>query len=122
MSDTEASVEKYVAAWANPDSAARRRVIADLWAEDGAYSSASTIYSGRDGIEEAVTNTYEGFVPRGFSFRVARIDTNHETVRYQWEVIPPGGGEPTLVGTQFVVVGADGRWVSDHQFIDRRTA
>lgn len=118
MSDIEAKVEKYVATWAEPDPGVRGKTIAELWAEDGVYSNSATVYRGLEGIELAVTEAYDAFVPQGFTFRVAKIDTNHEAVRYQWEVIPPGGGEPTMKGTQFVIVGEDGRWLRDHQFID----
>jgi uncharacterized protein (TIGR02246 family) len=120
VSDIEDLVKKYVGTWAEPDPEIRRKTIAELWAEDGTYSSASTVYRGREGIEEAITRTYDHFVPNGFTFRVAKIDTNHEAVRYQWEVLAPGGGEPVMKGTQIVIIGADGLMVRDHQFVDMR--
>ncbi|MYS81516.1 nuclear transport factor 2 family protein [Embleya scabrispora] len=119
MSEIEAIVEKYVATWAEPDAEIRRKNIAELWAENCVYSNTATVYRGRDGIEEAVTEAYENFVPKGFGFRVARVDATQEAVRYQWEVVPAAGGEPTMTGTQVVIFDADGRMVRDHQFIDK---
>jgi hypothetical protein len=34
MSDIEATVEKYVASWEEPNAELRRQVISELWAED----------------------------------------------------------------------------------------
>ena len=34
-------------------------------------------------------------------------------------MVPAGGGEPDSIGTHVAIVGADGRLVSDHQFIDK---
>ncbi|MGC0423498.1 nuclear transport factor 2 family protein [Embleya sp. AB8] len=122
MSDIEASVEKYVATWAEPDPEIRRANLAELWAPNCVYSNAGTVYRGLEGIELAVTEAYDHFVPRGFGFRVARIDITQEAVRYQWEVFPVAGGEPTMIGTQVVVLDADGRMLRDHQFIDMAQA
>ena len=34
-------------------------------------------------------------------------------------MVPAGGGEPDSIGTHVAIVGADGRLVSDYQFIDK---
>jgi nuclear transport factor 2 (NTF2) superfamily protein len=118
VSGIEEIVEKYVATWAEPDAEIRRKTIAELWAIDCVYSNTATVFRGREGIEEAVTEAYDHFVPQGFGFRVAKIDVTQEAVRYQWEVFPVAGGEATMKGTQVVIIDADGRMARDHQFID----
>lgn len=117
-----ALVEKYVATWSQPDPEIRRKNIADIWSEDAVYKNATTEYVGRAGIEVAVTEAYDMFVTKGYVIKVAAVDTNHEAVRYTWEMFPPGGTEPEAIGTQVVVLDTDGRMVRDHQFLDKAPA
>jgi nuclear transport factor 2 (NTF2) superfamily protein len=119
MGDIDAMIEKYVASWNEEDSAARRRVIDEIWAADGVYRNASTEFTGRNGIEDAVSEAYEAFTANGYVFRVASIDTNHDAVRYRWEMVPAAGGDPDSIGTHMATLGTGGRLVSDHQFIDK---
>lgn len=83
------------------------------------YRNARAEFHGRAGIEEAVTAAYNAFGLNGFVFRLAGLDTNHDAVRYRWEMVPAAGGEPDSIGTHIAVVDSDGRLVSDHQFIDK---
>jgi hypothetical protein len=39
-------------------------------------------------------------------------------VKFRWEMVPVGGGEPAGVGLEFVIVDADGRVRTDYQFIE----
>jgi nuclear transport factor 2 (NTF2) superfamily protein len=119
MTDINTTIEKFITSWNDPDAAARRQVIDDIWSEDGVYRNVRAEYHGRGGIEEAVTNAYDAFTANGFVFRLASIDTNHDAVRYRWEMVPKAGGEPDSIGTHVAMLGADGRLVSDHQFIDK---
>lgn len=119
MSDIEASVEKYVASWAEPDAELRRKTIAELWVTDAVYKNQIAEYLGLEGIEEAVTEAYDMFATKGYRFNVARVDINHDVVRYVWEMLPPDGDTPEAIGTQVVIVNADGRMVRDHQFVDK---
>jgi nuclear transport factor 2 (NTF2) superfamily protein len=119
MTDINTTIEKFVTSWNDPDAQARRQVIDEIWSEDGVYRNASSEFHGRAGIEQAVTNAYNAFTSNGFVFRLAGIDTNHDAVRYRWEMVPREGGEPDSIGTHVALVGGDGRLVSDHQFIDK---
>jgi nuclear transport factor 2 (NTF2) superfamily protein len=119
MTDINTTIEKFVTSWNEPDATARRQVIDQIWSEDGVYRNASTEFEGRGGIEQAVTNAYNAYSSNGFVFRLASIDINHDAVRYRWEMVPKSGGEPDSIGTHVAMLGADGRLVSDHQFIDK---
>jgi nuclear transport factor 2 (NTF2) superfamily protein len=119
MDSSEAMIEKYVASWNEPDPAERRQVIDDIWSRDGVYRNASTAFEGRDGIEQAVAGAHDAFAANGFRFQVASVQTNHDAVRYQWEMVPAAGGEPDSLGTHVAMLGEDGRLISDHQFIDK---
>ncbi len=119
MSDVRTAVEKYIATWSEPDAGIRAKAIADLWAPQAHYRNQFGEYQGLAGIEQAVGEAYELFATRGFTFEVARVDVNHDVVRWVWHVLPPGGGEPEAIGTQVTELDADGLMVRDHQFVDR---
>jgi hypothetical protein len=119
MSDIGEMIEQFVASWNEPDPAVRRGVIDQLWAPEGIYRNARAEFPGRDGIEDAVTQAYEAFTANGFVFTLASLDVNHDAVRYRWEMVPAGGGEPDSIGTHVATVGPDGRLLTDHQFIDK---
>ena len=122
MSGLEDIPAKYMAAWHEPDAAARRKVIAELWAEDGVYYNSSTEFRGISGIEKAVTEAYEAFTKNGFVFDLVKVDVNHNAVRYQWSMVPAGGGPAAAVGTHVFTVDDSGRIVRDHQFVDEAVA
>lgn len=119
MTDIDTMIERYVASWNEKDPAVRRAIIDAIWADDGIYRNKRTEFKGHDGIEEAVTQAHDTFTANGFLFRLASVDTNHDAVRYQWEMVPAAGGEADSIGTHVAMVGMDGRLVSDYQFIDK---
>jgi nuclear transport factor 2 (NTF2) superfamily protein len=119
MESAEAMIDRFVASWNEPDPAQRRQVIDDIWSGDGVYSNVTTEYEGRNGIEQAVTEAYDAFTANGYRFQVRSVQTNHDAVRYQWEMVPAAGGEADSIGTHIAMLGTDGRLVSDHQFIDK---
>jgi hypothetical protein len=119
MDSPEAMIHRYVASWNEPDPTERRHVIDDIWSRDGVYRNATTAFAGHDGIEQAVTAAYDAFGANGYRFQVASVQTNHDAVRYQWEMVPAAGGEPDSIGTHVAMLGKEGRLISDHQFIDK---
>lgn len=119
MIDVNGMIETYVGSWNESDPVTRRRVIDATWADDGVYRNARTEFKGRTDIEDAVTQAYEAFTAKGFMFRLKSVDTNHDAVRYRWEMVPAAGGEPDSIGTHVAMIGTDGRLVSDYQFIDK---
>ncbi|MFE3186547.1 nuclear transport factor 2 family protein [Streptomyces violascens] len=116
----EAAVEKYVASWAEPDAGMRRKVIAEIWAEDAIYKNAFVEFHGRKGVEDAVTQAYDLFVAtKGATFKVTKVDISMDAVRYTWEMTFPGAAEPEAIGTQVVILDENGLMANDHQFIDK---
>jgi hypothetical protein len=112
-------IGSYVASWNESDPAKRDLTIEKSWSPDGIYRNAAAEFEGHDGIAQAVTAAHDAFVANGFVFTLASVDTNHDAIRYRWEMIPVSGGEPDSTGTHVAVVGTDGRLLSDHQFIDK---
>lgn len=122
MNAIASNVEKYVASWAEPDVELRRKTVAELWAPDAVYKNPIAEFRGLDGIEAAVTEAYEMFATQGYTFRVAKVDSNHEAVRYTWEMFPAGADVPEVIGTQVVTLDAEGRMQRDYQFVDKAPA
>lgn len=110
-------VDRYVAAWNEPDVNLRRRRIGELWAEDGAYMNESVEKHGQQAIETVVVEAYREFVAKGFVFRSTNnADGHHNVVRFNWEMHPARGGGVAAVGFDFLVLGDDGRIRFDYQF------
>jgi hypothetical protein len=118
MASIDEMIRSYVASWNESDPAKRGLTIEKTWSPKGIYSNATAEFEGYDGIARAVTAAHDAFTANGFVFTLAKVDTNHDAIRYRWEMVPAGGGEPDSIGTHVAIVGADGRLVSDHQFID----
>lgn len=118
MQDTNTLIERWVSNWHEPNPDVRRATIDELCATDCVYRNARAEFTGRDGLQDAVTAAHEAWIEQGYSFRLARIDSHHDAIRYVWEMVPDAGGEPASVGTHFARVDADGRLISDHQFVD----
>jgi hypothetical protein len=120
MEDPRSTVEAFMASWHEPDAQQRSQSIATLWEEDCVYRNARAEFRGHTGIAEAVAQAHQRFVAEGgYVFRLARLDANHDAVRYTWEMVPASGGEPEAIGTHVVLLGEDGRMRNDHQFTDK---
>ena len=130
--------EKYLALWNEPDADQRRRMIAELWTEDGRHIlqppeeireiaaqpgiglTAILEARGYEEIEARVASAYEHWVgSEGLSFR-GRDDAQRlgDVVKFHWEAVSPDG-DVTAVGLVFLALGADGRMRRDYVFIER---
>ena len=123
--------------WNEPDADRRRRMIAELWTEDGSQflqppqemrqiaasrgiGLAATLEArGHAELEARAAASYEHWVgSERLSFR-GRDDAERlgDVVRLHWEAVSPDG-EVTAVGLVFLVLGADGRIERDYVFIE----
>jgi hypothetical protein len=139
MTDTQAATamaEQYVALWNEPDADRRRRMIAELWTEDGRHvlqppqeirgiaagpgiaMTAILEARGYEQIEARAASAYEHWVgSEGLSFR-GRDDADRlgDVVKLHWEAVAKDG---TVfgVGLSVLVLAADGRIERDYTFI-----
>ena len=135
--DTLHLVDRYVALWNEADTAARRRVIGELWAEEGThvleppaamraeaaalgFPSPELEVRGFAELEFRVARAYDEFVGSGrFTFRSrgdgARLG---RVVKFHWEMMPTDGGPIAAVGLEILVLDGRGRILADHQFIE----
>ncbi len=135
--DPRELVSRYVAVWNEPDLEQRRKAIHDLWTKDGVhilqppqeirraaaglgFPSAVLEARGHDALEVRVSRAYEEFVAPGeFTFRPRdNADRLGNVVKFNWEMVPSGGGEVAGAGLEILVLDQDGRINTDYQFIE----
>ena len=128
--------QNYVALWNEPDADRRRRMIAELWTEDGRHilqppqeiraiaaqpglaMTAILQARGYEEIEARAASAYEHWVgSEGLSFR-GRDDTERlgDVVKLHWEAVAKDG-DVFGVGLSILVLAADGRIERDYTFI-----
>jgi hypothetical protein len=128
--------ERYIALWNEPDADVRRRMIAELWTEDGRHVlqppqeiraiaaqpglglTAILEARGYEQIEARAASAYEHWVgSEGLSFR-GRDDADRlgDVVKFHWEAVAREG-EVFAVGLNFLVIAADGRIERDYTFV-----
>jgi len=116
--DLDRLLERYVAQWHEPDRAARRGRIEEIWAPDGANFTKSFEVHGHDALEERVRTTYEKWVrDAGCVFRPRHADRHHDAVRFIWDMASRDGTVMS-VGVEFLLLAPDGRIRADYQFIE----
>jgi hypothetical protein len=117
--DAQQLADSYAAVWNQADPAARRAEIEQLWRPDGEHFVTTREVRGYAALEERVTGAYDKNVRiAGHSFRAVRnAQKLRDVITFNWEMIEPATREVLAVGLEFLRVDADGRIVSDHQFI-----
>ncbi|WP_406205993.1 hypothetical protein OH807_31940 [Kitasatospora sp. NBC_01560] len=127
--------DRYVALWTEPDPALRRKAIERIWTEDGVHliqppeeirDRAAALgfddtvleVSGYDAIETRVTRSHQEFIAPGeFTFRAGAAAVRlRNCLRFTWEMVPVGGGEPVGSGLEVLLLDEDGRVTVDYQF------
>jgi len=135
--EAEHLADRYVALWNEADPERRRRLIAELWTEDGSQilqppqemreiaaspgiGMAATLEArGHAELEARAATSYERWVGSdGLSFRRRDdVDRLHDVVKFHWEAVSPNG-EVTAVGLDFLILATDGRIRRDYTFIE----
>ncbi len=129
--------DRYMALWNEPDADRRRRMIAELWTEDGSQilqppremreiaaspgiGLAATLEArGHTELEARATASYDHWVgSEGLSFR-GRDDAERlgEVVKFHWDAIT-NEGQTAAVGLNVLVLAADGRIERNYTFVD----
>lgn len=119
--DAQELADRYAAVWIDPDAAARRRAIAELWAPHGLHYWQTFEARGYAALEKRITDSHNKNVrDGGYRFRAARnAQALGNVVTFNWEMFPAAGDAVVAVGLEFLVLDAHGRIVSDHQFMVR---
>ena len=133
----EQLASRYLALWNEPDADRRRRMVAELWTEDGSQilqppqemremaarpglGLAATLEArGHAELEARATSSFEHWVgSEGLGFR-GRDDAERlgDVVKFHWEAVT-NDGETAAVGLNVLVLAADGRIERDYTFIE----
>jgi hypothetical protein len=133
----EQLADRYMALWNEPDADRRRRMIAELWTEDGSQilqppqemreiaaspgiGLAATLEArGHAELEARARTSYEHWVgSERLSFR-GRDDAERlgDVVKFHWEAVT-NDGETAAVGLNVLVLAADGRIERNYTFVE----
>lgn len=133
-------VEHYIALWNEPDPGARRALIEELWAPDGAqvlvdppqevreaaarlkFATPALEVRGYDALEGRVTRAWEMFVEPGefqFASSGPAAPLLRNVVTFRWEMTSTSTGGVGGAGLEVLALGDDGRIRDDYQFIER---
>ena len=114
---TTALVDRYFAAWNTTDPEHRTGLIAETWAEDGAYLDPVAEGEGHAGIDAMIAG-FQGQFPGLRFHRNAAIDVHHDRLRFSWVLVAPDG--PVIAaGTDVAMLSGDGRFQSVTGFFDQ---
>jgi hypothetical protein len=97
-------------AWTARDTDARAALLAQVCAEDVAYSNPLKSSVGVGALAELIselTAAYPGYLP----VRTSGVDAHHDTARYTWS-LRDRGGQSVLTGVEIVRFTAEGRLTS----------
>ena len=108
--------ERYLAVWNETDPAARRKLIDEVWAEDGRYTDPLAAVVGRDAIDALIGAAQAQFP--GLEFTLGPVDAHHDIARFTWN-LGPAGAEPVVIGLDVLAATPEGRIATVHGFLDR---
>jgi hypothetical protein len=115
--------ERYVASWNENDQIARRKIVDELWAEDGTYCNRLFVVSGRDMVDAIITTAHDEYFAKGFCFKSQNnASGNHNGVKFGWTLITAATGEVDTQGEEFLVLNDEGQITLDFQFGTRPPA
>ncbi len=121
MGNVNEIVVRYLAAWNEREPKRRRDLVAKVWTEDGTYVDPAREGRGHDSLDAMLATVQQQFP--GYRLNLASgVEAHHDYVRFSWVA----GGTPEaplyIKGTDFVVLGSDGRMKSVVGFTDAAPA
>jgi hypothetical protein len=102
-------VTQYMAAWNEPEAAARQALLAQCWSDGGAYLDPKTSLTGRDELARHIA-TIQASRPGARLEFMSGIDVHHNVVRFLWRLVRADGSCGDI-SIDFGEVGPDGRLV-----------
>ena len=108
MATVNEAVDTYIATWNEFDEGKRRRLITEGWAEQASYTDPHYAVRGHDEIDAMIAGAQTQFADHSIAL-AAGPDAHHDRARFVWHLLPPGGGEPLVVGVDVAIVDASGR-------------
>ncbi|MBR1214385.1 nuclear transport factor 2 family protein [Bradyrhizobium sp. JYMT SZCCT0180] len=102
-------VTQYMAAWNEPDAAARQALLERCWSDGGVYLDPRVSLTGRDELARHIAAMQASRPGARLEF-MSGIDAHHSVVRFLWRLVRADGSCGD-VSIDFGEVGPDGRLV-----------
>ena len=83
-------VTQYMAAWNEPDDAARRALLEQCWSDSGVYLDPNVSLAGRDALATKIGEVLAGRPGARLEF-MSGIDVHHNVVRFLWRLVRADG-------------------------------
>lgn len=86
----EELIDRYCAVWGEPDAARRAALLAEVWAEGGAYTDPTVHASGAAALLAHIARVLEKR-PGAKVVRTGAVDAHHGLAKFDWHVVQPDG-------------------------------
>jgi hypothetical protein len=119
VSERDLLLDRYTALWTAADETARRILVDQLWAQDGAHFTPTREFHGVDAIATRVGDAYHQFLAAGknmFELRAAP-DSHHNAVRVRWHMRSIATDDVVGCGDDILFLDTAGRIYADYQFV-----
>ena len=111
-------VTGYLKAWSATDPAKRGELLARTVADDVRYVDPLADVTGREALSAVIDGAQQQFPGMSFALLDDRVDAHHDVLRFSW-ALGPDGGEPIVIGTDSVLLAADGRFALVTGYLDK---
>jgi hypothetical protein len=120
MSHAEDIARRYIHIWNETDAGARGAQVAALWTEDGTHYVKLREVRGHADLETRVATSHQTNVTeRNYKFELqGRVEQLRDMVKFDWRMVPNGGGAVAATGSIVLLLAEDGRARIDYQFVD----
>jgi hypothetical protein len=86
----EAIIDRYCAAWCEPDAAKRDAILAPVWGEGATYTDPTVHVVGRAALVAHIDAVFKVY-PGATIVRVSSVDVHHAVARFAWKMVLADG-------------------------------
>lgn len=117
LDDAGLLASRHHAMASEPNTARRRRFIAELWAPDGSYVTHRSTSRGNAEIDAAIAASQTDWATRGFVLApTIRSQAHHQVAWFQSSLKAKESGRVAEIVSHLLILGEDGRIDCDYQF------
>jgi SnoaL-like domain len=103
----EETVDRYCAAWNEPDPERRRALLREAWDPGARYADPTADVTGVDALAAHIGNVHATY-PGARIERLSAVDLHHDVLRFAWRMVL-GDGQALPDGIDFGQLGPDGK-------------
>jgi hypothetical protein len=117
MADVTTLINGYIATWNEKNSERRRALLAQTFTDEASYLDPLVRGDGQDAIDKMIAGVQQQYADYRFELAGAP-DTHNDRVRFSWQLVGNGGGDPVATGYDFGILAEDGRLESVTGFLE----